>query len=164
MKTLLIIRHAKSSWDGTALNDFERSLNEKGKKDAPIMAQRLLDSKINIDAFVSSPAKRAKKTAELFCKTYNRNAEEIFFVSALYHPSPETLFTVIEQLDNKYSSVAIFSHNEGITEFANKLAENFVIDNMPTCSVCAVEVKIDKWKDFAKSKRNLLFFYSPERV
>ena len=55
MKTLLIIRHAKSNWDATALNDFERSLNERGKKDAPVMAQRLLDRKIDINTFVSSP-------------------------------------------------------------------------------------------------------------
>ena len=164
MKTLLIIRHAKSSWDATALNDFERTLNERGKKDAPVMAQRLLDKKVNIDAFVSSPAKRAKKTAELFCTTYNKNLEDIVFVSALYHPSAETIFSVVEQLDNKFSNVAIFSHNEGITEFANKLADNFVVDNMPTCSVCAVEIKIDKWKDFTKSKRELLFFFSPERL
>ena len=164
MKTLLIIRHAKSSWDGTSLNDFERPLNDRGKKDAPIMAQRLLDKKIAIDAFVTSPAKRAKKTAELFCTAYKKNQEDIIFVSALYHATPETIFTVVEQLDNKFSSVAIFSHNDGITEFANKLAENFVIDDMPTCSVCAVKMEIDKWKDFTKSKRELLFFYSPEKI
>ena len=143
MKTLLLIRHAKSSWDGTALNDFERSLNERGKRDAPIMAQRLIDKKIVIDAFVSSPAKRAKKTAELFCSAYKKKEDEIIFVSALYHATPETIFTVVEQLDNRFSSVAIFSHNDGITEFANKLTENFVIDNMPTCSICAVKIEID---------------------
>ena len=164
MKTLLIIRHAKSSWDGTALNDFERPLNDRGKKDAPIMAQRLLDKKIVIDAFVSSPAKRAKKTAELFCTTYKKNTDDIIFVSALYHATPETIFTVVEQLDDTFSSVAIFSHNDGITEFANKLAENFVINDMPTCSVCAVKIEIDNWKDFTKSKKELLFFYSPEKI
>ena len=62
MKTLYIIRHAKSSWGDFSLPDFERPLNERGKKDAPEMAKRLLDKKINIDAFVSSPAKRAKST------------------------------------------------------------------------------------------------------
>ena len=66
MKTLFIIRHAKSSWDIATLNDFDRSLNERGKKDAPIMAQRLLDKKITIDSFVSSPAKRAKKNCRIF--------------------------------------------------------------------------------------------------
>ena len=102
-KTLLLIRHAKSSWDISSLNDFERPLNERGKKDAPAMAKRLIHKKINVDAFVSSPAKRAKKTAELFCTTYNKNLEDIVFVSALYHPSAETIFSVVEQLDNKFS-------------------------------------------------------------
>jgi len=77
MKTLLVIRHAKSSWEIATISDFERSLNERGKKDVPVMAQRLLDKKIAIDAFVSSPAKRAKKTAELFCNAYNKNKEDI---------------------------------------------------------------------------------------
>ena len=128
------------------------------------MAQRLLDKEIVIDAFVSSPAKRAKKTAELFCTTYKKNTEDIIFVSALYHATYETMFSVVEQLDNKYANVAIFSHNDGITEFANKLTENFVIDDMPTCSVCAVKIDADKWKDFTKSKKELLFFYSPEKI
>ena len=64
-KTLLLIRHAKSSWDNFALTDFDRPLNDRGKNDAPEMAKRLIDKKINIDAFISSPAKRAKKTAKL---------------------------------------------------------------------------------------------------
>ena len=69
VKTLLIIRHAKSSWDIGTLNDFDRSLNDRGKRDAPMMAKRLIDKTIMIDAFVSSPAKRAKKTAEWFRQT-----------------------------------------------------------------------------------------------
>ena len=71
-KILLIIRHAKSNWDIETLNDFERPLNERGKKDAPVMAQKLKERNILIDAFVASPAKRAKKTAELFIEEYNR--------------------------------------------------------------------------------------------
>ena len=76
-KILLVVRHAKSSWDIGTLNDFERPLNDRGKKDAPAMAQRLADRKILIDAFVSSPAKRAKKTAELFCETLNKKEDDI---------------------------------------------------------------------------------------
>ena len=76
-KTLLLIRHAKSSWDVGTLNDFERPLNDRGKKDAPMMARRLLDKKVSIDAFVSSPAKRAKKTAELFSSAYGNSEEDV---------------------------------------------------------------------------------------
>ena len=74
-KQLLLIRHAKSSWDDFSINDFDRPLNERGKKDAPVMAKRLLDKGIAIDAFISSPAKRAKKTAEIIAKEYKAEKE-----------------------------------------------------------------------------------------
>ena len=127
MKTLLLVRHAKSSWDLATLNDFDRSLNERGKKDAPVMAQRLLDRKIDINIFVSSPAKRAKKTAELFCSIYKKDKEQIIFVPALYHASLNTFFEVVTQLNDDYNCVAIFSHNPVITEFVNQLVENVTI-------------------------------------
>ena len=162
MKTLLLVRHAKSSWDLATLNDFDRSLNERGKKDAPVMAQRLLDRKIDINIFVSSPAKRAKKTAELFCSIYKKDKEQIIFVPALYHASINTFFEVVTQLNDHYNCVAIFSHNPVITEFVNQLVENVTIDNMPTCGVFAVKTSITKWKEFSTSKKELLFFDYPK--
>jgi len=162
MKTLLLVRHAKSSWDLATLNDFDRSLNERGKKDAPVMAQRILDRKIDINIFVSSPAKRAKKTAELFCSIYKKDKEQIIFVPALYHASINTFFEVVSQLNNDYNCVAIFSHNPVITEFVNQLVENITIENMPTCGVFAVKTSITKWKEFSTSKKELLFFDYPK--
>ena len=162
MKTLLLVRHAKSSWDLATLNDFDRSLNERGKKDAPVMAQRLLDRKIDINTFVSSPAKRAKKTAELFCSIYKKDKEQIIFIPALYHASINTFFEVVTQLNDDYNCVAIFSHNPVITEFVNQLVENVTIDNMPTCGVFAVKTSITKWKEFSTSKKELLFFDYPK--
>ena len=162
MKTLLVIRHAKSSWDLATLNDFDRSLNERGKKDAPVMAQRLLDRKIDINIFVSSPAKRAKKTAALFCSIYKKDKEQIIFVPALYHASLNTFFEVVTQLNDDYNCVAIFSHNPVITEFVNQLVENVTIENMPTCGAFAVKTSITKWKEFSTSKKELLFFDYPK--
>lgn len=162
MKTLLLVRHAKSSWDLATVNDFDRSLNERGKKDAPVMAQRLLDRKIDINTFVSSPAKRAKKTAELFCSIYKKDKEQIVFITALYHASLNTFFEVVTQLNDDYNCVAIFSHNPVITEFVNQLVENITIDNMPTCGVFAVKASITKWKEFSTSKKELLFFDYPK--
>ena len=161
-KTLLLVRHAKSSWDIGSLNDFERPLNERGKKDAPSMAKRLLGKKIHIDAFVSSPAKRAKKTAELFCKEYGKKEDEIVFISKLYHASPDVFFEVITQLDDSLDTVAMFSHNMGITDFVNLLVKNVRIDNMPTCGIFAVKANIQKWKDFENEKRDFLFFDYPK--
>ncbi len=161
MKTLLIIRHAKAESSFT-LNDFERPLNERGKKDAPVMAQRLLDKKIVIDAFVSSPAKRAKKTAELFYETYKAQ-DDIILISALYHAPAEIFYALVKDLDDTLTTVAIFAHNPGITYFVNQLVA-VRIDNMPTCAVFAVTINCNSWKDFAKAKKEFLFFDYPKRI
>ena len=161
-KTLLIVRHAKSSWDIGTLNDFDRPLNDRGKKDAPVMAKRLIDKKIAIDAFVSSPAKRAKKTAELFFEAYGKKMGEILFVSKLYHAAPEDFIETITQLDDSFKTVAVFSHNPGITSFVNQLTDSALIDNMPTCSVFAVQVQSNKWANFTKAKKKFLFFDYPK--
>lgn len=163
-KTLLIVRHAKSSWDIGTLNDFERPLNERGKKDAPVMAKRLVDRNVPVDVFVSSPAKRAKKTAELFCETYGKSEDDIIYVSMLYHASDEIFYEVVEQLDDAFNVVAVFSHNPGITEFVNNLAAGIKIDNMPTCGIYAIRVNLKKWADFKKAKKEFLFFDYPKLV
>lgn len=161
VKTLLLIRHAKSDQSFLG-NDFERPLNERGKKDAPVIAQRLIDKNITIDAFVSSPAKRAKKTAEIFSEVYKKQNEDIIFISSLYHaPAPE-FYEVIKTLNDDHNAVAIFSHNPGITYFVNELAAGIRIDNMPTCAVFAIQTDIEHWKDLAKAKKEFLFFDYPK--
>ena len=87
MKFVLIVRHAKSSWDNFSVADFDRPLNDRGKEDGPKMAKRLLDQKISIDTFISSPAKRAKKTATLFAHEYGLKKDDIILVPELYHPA-----------------------------------------------------------------------------
>lgn len=162
-KTLLLIRHAKSSWDSLTLSDFDRPLNERGKNDAPKMAKGLLKRKVKIDAFISSPAKRAKKTAEYFAKEYGRKEDDIIFVSALYDESIKDFELTIKEIDDRHECVALFSHNPGITAFANQLIKDANIDNMPTCSVFAVKANIDKWKDFSRAKKDYLFFDYPKK-
>ncbi|CAN5441344.1 histidine phosphatase family protein [soil metagenome] len=164
IKTLLVIRHAKSSWNVGSLNDFERPLNDRGKKDAPMMANRLIEKKIDIQAFVSSPAKRAKKTAELFCNAYRKDDDFVIFMSMLYHAPVDVFYEVVDQLDDEFSSVAIFSHNPGITEFVNTLIDAVHLDNMPTCGIFAVQIHCEKWKDFKKSKKDFLFIDYPKLI
>ena len=79
MKQLLLVRHAKSSWADFSVKDFDRPLNDRGKKDAPEMAKRLRDKDIDIDVFITSPGKRAKKTAEIFVKEYKQEKGDIIF-------------------------------------------------------------------------------------
>jgi len=143
------------------LNDFDRPLNERGKRDAPEMAKSLIKNEIVIDCFVSSPARRAKKTAKLFVKEYEKDENEILFIPELYHASVQTFIKVVSGLNDENETVAIFSHNPGITEFANILTEVH-IDNMPTCGIFAVKAEINSWSGFADSKKELWFFNYPK--
>jgi len=161
MKTVLLIRHAKSDWNDASLSDFDRPLNARGKADAPVMAHRLLDKEIKVDEFISSPAKRARRTAVVFAEAYKRKKEDIILIDELYGAGEETLFKVISEADNKLDSIAVFSHNPGITDFANQLTDTR-IDNIPTCGVFAVQVDCKKWKDFHGAKKEFWFFDYPK--
>ena len=161
MKKLLLVRHAKSSWSDFSIKDFDRPLNDRGKHDAPMMAKRLLDKKIAIDAFIASPAKRAKKTAELFVKTYHGDKDDIIFIDELYLAEPPVFFELISQISDKYDTIAVFSHNNGITAFANQLT-GARIDELPTCGIFAVKIPIKHWKDFQDSKKEFWFADYPK--
>jgi phosphohistidine phosphatase len=163
MKQLLIIRNAKSSWDFSVLSDFDRQLNDRGHKDAPMMAQRLLDKKIAIDAFITSSANRAFTTATYFAKAYNQAEESIIKHPELYHASANMLFNVISNTNNKYKNIAVFSHNPGITEFANELTDTQISD-MPTCGIFAVKAGCKNWEDFRTAKKEFLFFDFPKNI
>lgn len=163
MKKLFIIRHAKSDQSFFG-NDFERPLNERGRSDAPFMAKRLLDKKYTIDALVSSPATRAKKTAELFSETLKMPAEKIIFISALYHAPPEAFYEVVSGLPDELNMVAIFSHNPGISYFVNSLNTGTKVDNMPTCAIFGISADITSWSGFNKAKKEFLFFDYPKRI
>ena len=160
-KILFLIRHAKSSWDDPSLNDFDRPLNERGKKDAVVMAKRLKDKKIRIDAMVSSSAKRAKQTCKYFAMEFDLKKKNIIPESKLYEAGEENFYQAIETLKKKWESVALFSHNPGINSFANSLTETRV-DDMPTCSVFAVKIDTDKWKDFRTAAKEFWFFEYPK--
>lgn len=161
MKSLLIVRHAKSSWDVTSLEDIDRPLNERGKHDAPEMAKRLVKEKIKIDAFISSPAKRAKKTAQLFIHEFKRSKDEIIYIDELYNAQTADFYKVLSSVDEAWQAVAVFSHNPGITDFANSLT-SVQIDNIPTCGIFAVKIDIEKWEDFEKAPKEFWFFNYPK--
>jgi phosphohistidine phosphatase len=163
MKTLVLIRHAKSSWGDLSLPDFDRPLNDRGKEDAPRMAKRLHKKHPGIDTFISSPAKRAKKTAEIFAERYDLKKSDIVPVPELYHATDAIFFDIISRAPQKSDSIAIFSHNPAITDFANRLTDTR-IDNMPTCSIFAVQADIKDWTEFEQAPKRLYFFDFPKAV
>ncbi len=161
MKTIILVRHSKSSHTFGISSDFDRPLNDRGFREASEMGRKLFKKKIGIDQFVSSPALRAKTTAELFAAEYDRKLKEILFVPELYHADPNHFNAVIRNLDDVYNQVALFSHNPGITEFASSLTES-PVNHMPTSSVFAVSAPITSWKDFEQAVKSYLFFYKPD--
>ncbi|MEN9685534.1 MAG: hypothetical protein RLZZ28_1320 [Bacteroidota bacterium] len=161
MKQLFIIRHAKSSWAVSGQNDFDRPLNERGMKDAPLMAKRLLEANMKIEAFVSSPANRALTTATYFAWVYHQDPEKIMTYPKLYHAYPPVFYEVIVKLSDKFHSVALFAHNPGITDFVNELTYTR-IDDMPTCGIFAVSADTAHWKGFKNAAKEFLFFDYPK--
>lgn len=161
MKTLVIVRHAKSSWDNLGQADMERPLNDRGKKDAPEMARRLKEKLSNINLFVTSPAKRAHKTAKLFAEVFGVEKESITVAKDLYDAAPNAFFATVASLPKAAENVVLFSHNPGITEFANLLT-NVHVDDMPTCAMFAVSADVDNWEEFKQAEKKFLFFDYPK--
>ena len=166
MKQLLIVRHAKSSWDNPLLADFDRPLNQRGEKDAPKMAKRLRDQKVIPDLVISSPANRALTTCKAFCDELHFPIERIQIEKKLYHASEEQILSVLKTLKDhphdKEEVVMIFGHNPGITEFTNSLL-NEDIDNIPTCGVVGGLLSIPSWKELTWGCGELDFFDYPKK-
>jgi phosphohistidine phosphatase len=143
------------------MSDFDRPLNERGKRDAPDMAARLLQKGVKIDRFVSSPAKRAKRTARYFAEAYGKEKGDILLIEPLYLAPPEVFRNVVKALPAEADTAALFAHNPGITEYANTLT-GVRIDDMPTCAVIAVSADTDSWEGFGAAEKTFLFFDYPK--
>ncbi|MBC8033438.1 MAG: histidine phosphatase family protein [Chitinophagaceae bacterium] len=163
MKSMLLIRHAKSSWNDPHEKDFDRPLNERGRRDAPVMAARLKEKLPVIDLFISSPANRALSTAISFARAYGLGSTDILQIPELYHAPPHVFYDVIAAIPDHLDTVAIFSHNGGITDFVNGLTETKV-DVMPTCSIYGVKADITKWSSFYDASKNFWFFDYPKKL
>ena len=144
MKNLYIIRHAKSSWDDSNLSDIERPLNRRGENNAGIIANRLKKEKISPDLFLTSPAKRALTTANIFAQKLNYPLEKIVVKEEIYEAGIKELTLVIAGLENTYNNVLLFGHNPGLTSFVNFLS-NKPVPHLPTCTVVGLKLNIGSW-------------------
>lgn len=161
MKTLVIIRHAKSSWDDPMLSDLDRPLNERGKEDAPEMAKRLQRTKILPDIWLSSPAKRAYSTARRFAKVFDREETSIQKVDELYHASEFVLLKAVHSIPPRHTVALLFGHNPGLTDFVNQIS-NLRTDNIPTCGV--VMLLLSSWKKAGTEQAELLLYDYPKNL
>lgn len=162
MKTVYLVRHAKSSWKNMDLADIDRPLNSRGKRDAPFMGALLNEKGIKPDRLLSSPAKRAKKTAFAFAKALDYPKHAIELTPRIYEASVEDLFFVIKNCHNALNSVMLFGHNYTYTEFANLYAKPS-LDNVPTTGVVAIEFQVEEWKDITTKNGKMLFFEYPKK-
>jgi len=163
MKTLYLIRHAKSSWKDPDLRDFERPLNKRGKSDAPEMGQRLRAYKAGADIIISSPAKRAIKTAKIIAREVGFPVKEIVTTETVYLADVPTLVEVIRKISDKHQQVMLFGHNPGLTMLANFLVNGEQVENIPTCGIFCIEFEIDSWKKVGQGLGKLLFFDYPKK-
>ena len=144
-KELLLVRHAKSSWDDPSLDDHDRPLNDRGLRNAPEMGKRIQGWSIRPDAWISSTALRAITTAEILAEQVGFPQDQIQRTKDLYHASATELQQFIAELDDAIGSAILFGHNPGMTSLVANLY-GLPIDNLPTCGVVHLQFKEASWK------------------
>ncbi|MTI40953.1 SixA phosphatase family protein [Fulvivirga lutimaris] len=162
MKTLYLVRHAKSSWDYPDLSDFDRPLSARGERDAPKMGQRLADKSILPGLIFSSPANRAFTTAQVIAKGIGYPLNKIRTQQSIYHASEGTLLKVVQNAECDVKSLMLFGHNPGFTDFACSLS-NEDIYNIPTCGIVAIKLDISSWSEVNFGLGQLEFFDYPKK-
>jgi phosphohistidine phosphatase len=161
MRLLTVVRHAKSSWDYSELSDFERPLNDRGRRDAPQMAKRMLKVPPRPDLLLSSPATRALTTARLFADETGIKTQDVAVDAKIYDASVDALLKVVRGLDDGARHVVLFGHNPGVSELAHLLAD-CPFDEFPTCGVARFEFAAKSWADVAPHDGKLLHFIYPK--
>jgi phosphohistidine phosphatase len=159
MKTLFILRHAKSSWDNHDLADFDRPLNAEGLEAATFMGNLLHEKQIQPDTIISSPAKRAKQTAILVRETAQFE-KKIQYEEKVYEASPLTLVQIISAVDDKNESLLLVGHNPGF-EGLIKLLTGETLD-LPTAGFVTVNLRIDSWTETTAGSGSIESFTSPK--
>jgi len=159
MKRLLVLRHAKSDWKDANLSDFERPLNERGLRTAPFMGSLIARERFAPAQIVSSPAERARHTAELV-KTGGHLTAEIISDDRIYEASPQDLGQVVSELDDIHASAMLVGHNPGIEGFVRFLTGT--LEPMPTASLAVIELDIDKWSAVTEGCGKLRHIFRPK--
>lgn len=162
MKELILIRHAKSDWGSEFLQDVDRPLNERGYSDAYFMSKWYLDHKLSPDLVVSSAATRALNTALIFARTLELPSDKFILDHRFYECPAKKMMTQIAEWPDAAERIMLFSHNPGITDLVNLLTDEVFIDNVPTCGIIALQLKIKSWKEIPDQKAKLLYYQFPK--
>ena len=161
MKTLLLLRHAKSDWDDTSLRDFDRPLAARGERDAPRIGKALRDRGPLPDLIISSPAVRAKATIEAVIKAAKLKLE-IRFDKTIYGASSAELMKLIGRLPDGSSCVLLVGHNPGFEDLFGRLIGSH--ERMPTAALACIEFQIDHWEDVKDGEGKLAWLLTPKQL
>ena len=162
MKTLYLVRHAKSSWKYPQLDDFERPLNKRGRKNAPFMGSILRELKVLPDLIVSSPANRAAMTARIIAAALDYPLEDIRYSEAIYEFGEKALIDVVKEIEDEVNQAMVVGHNPATNGLANYIGDQSV-GNIPTCGVFCVELDIASWSNIKAHCGKLKFFEYPKK-
>ena len=162
-KLLIICRHAKSSWQDANLSDRDRPLNKRGERDAPEMGKRLAKRGIQPDLIITSPAVRARRTAEIYAQTLSYPLANMQINPAQYAASVPVLMDLLRQTSAACRSVLMVGHNPESTDLANLLG-NLSLTNVPTSGIVALEFAVASWLDLRVGGGSLLFFDYPKNI
>lgn len=161
MKTLLLLRHAKSNWDDASLRDFDRPLAERGKRDAPRMGKALAARGPVPDLIVSSPAARAKETIEAFIQAGGFNAP-LRFNQNIYDAATAELLRLIRRLPDEYGCILLTGHNPAFEDALARLTG--VHERMTTAALACIEFQVDRWEDVEDQHGKFVWLLTPKQL
>ncbi|MBB6609907.1 histidine phosphatase family protein [Pontibacter sp. Tf4] len=161
MKTLYILRHAKSSWEFEELSDHDRPLNKRGRTDATLMGRELSSRGVLPELIVSSPAVRAITTATLVGRELGYDPDDVVIDDRIYGADKNTLLEVVQETPLEHENMMIIGHNEAITDFANMLSPE-VVGSIPTAGIIALTFECESWYEISRDNAEFLFFDFPK--
>lgn len=163
MKTLTLVRHAKSSWQNKDWADIERPLNEKGLMDAPIIADVIatkLDPKP--DLILSSNALRAFSTANIFSQALGYNEDSVVIENGIYDRGTKYIIQLLKTQPEEIDSILLFGHNPDVTSMATYFLGDY-IQSLPTCAVISIEFDIEQWSEIEDINGVMKFYEYPKK-
>jgi phosphohistidine phosphatase len=160
-KRLFLLRHAKSSWDDSKVDDHSRPLNERGKRDAPRMGRQMRQRGCAPDRIASSSAVRAYATARAVARELRYRVGAIVKSDERYLAEPATLLACVHATSDAVGSLMLVAHNPGLTDFANALCD-VRIDNLPTCGLYCVDFPVGQWREATPGGATFVFFDYPK--
>ncbi|HJQ69896.1 MAG TPA: histidine phosphatase family protein [Blastocatellia bacterium] len=161
MKTLLLLRHAKSSWDDVSLRDFERPLAERGERDAPRMGEQLRQRGPLPELIISSPAARARQTAKAVIEAAGLTAR-LEFDDSIYGASSAELMRLMRRLPDAVNCALMVGHNPGFEEVVSRLTGSD--ERMPTAALACIEFQVDHWADLEDGAGRLVWLLTPKKL